>query len=110
VAPEDIARGDHVTPLLEVTEWPSWFWCDGGLESREEPVRICHLPQAEPQPLRVLGVCLPFVLVKTASGEERTLDVRRCRLARLERRYAAAAWQVYRRRAKRNRKGLSPRR
>ncbi len=107
LAPEDVARGDYVTPLFEITEWPSWLWCDGGVYQRDEPVRICHLPQGEPQVLRVLRACLPFVLVRTPAGDERALDLRKCRLARLERKYGAAAWGSYRRRSKRLGKGRS---
>ncbi|MCC6492190.1 MAG: hypothetical protein IT424_04130 [Pirellulales bacterium] len=100
LAPEEIRRGDFVALLYEVSEWPSWFWCDDGLHGREEPVRILHLPHEEPQPLRVCESCLPLVLVKAPSGEMRTLDVRKCRLARLGRRYGRRAWNAYRRQLK----------
>lgn len=96
LAPEEIARGDYVTLLYELREWPSWFWCEQGVHPREEPVRICHLPFDEPQPLRVRRVCLPFVLVKTPAGDERTLDIRKCRLARLDQKFGGTAWRAYR--------------
>jgi hypothetical protein len=94
--PEDIRRGDYVALLYEVFEYPSWFWCDdSALLPREEVVRIRYTPRDEAAPLKVRAVCLPFVLVREPSGRERTLDVRRVRLARLDREYAAAAWKAY---------------
>jgi hypothetical protein len=100
LAPEEIRRGDYVTALYVVSEWPSWFWCDDSPHPREEVVRICTTPACEPTPMKVRAVCLPFVLVKLPCGERRTLDLRRCRLARLDRRYARNAWRAFRKRAK----------
>ena len=101
LAPEEIRRGDFVAVLYVISEWPSFFWsCDAALAPRDELVRICSTPHGESQPLKVRAVCLPFVLAKAPSGEQKTLDVRRCRLARLERRYARTAWKAAKRRAK----------
>ena len=96
LAPEEIRRGDFVAMLYMVAEYPSWYW-DDALQSREDPVRVRLMPGCEPQPLKVRRVCLPFVLVKTPEGARRTLDVRRFRLARLDRGFAGAAWKAYRR-------------
>ncbi len=96
LAPEDIRRGDYVTPLHVIAEVPSYFWCDDGWTMpREELVRIRYTPASYGQPLKVKSVCLPFVLVKQASGERLTIDVRQCQLARLDRRYAKRAWKAY---------------
>jgi hypothetical protein len=101
LAPEEIRSGDFVAMLYVVSEWPSFFWCDDStLHPRDEVVRICSTPHGESQPLKVRAVCLPFVLAKAPSGEQKTLDVRRCRLARLERRYARTAWKAAKRRTK----------
>jgi hypothetical protein len=90
-----------VAVLDEVCEAPSFFWCDSGaLMAREEVVRIRYTPTSEAMPLKVKGVCLPYVLVKQPCGAKRTLDVRKSRLARLDRRYARAAWKAYAKRAK----------
>ena len=101
LAPEEIRRGDFVAPLYVISEWPTWFWDDDGMQSREEPVRVRITPREEAQPLKVRAVCLPFVLVKTPAGEERTVDVRKCRLARLDNQFARASWRAYRKVAKR---------
>ena len=104
LAPEEIRRGDFVTPLYVVSEWPSWYWDDDdALHPRDELVRIRSVPCDEATPLEVIDVCLPFVLVDTPQGEGKTLDVRRVRLARLDRRFARQARQALRRREKRSR-------
>ena len=105
LAPEEICRGDYVAPLYVISEWPSFFWCsDASLHPRDELVRLCSTPHGEFEPLRVRAVCLPFVLVKAPAGDERTVDVRTRRLARLERTFAQAAWRAGRKRAKRDAK------
>lgn len=92
LAPEEIRRGDYLAVLDETFEYPSWYWgCDAALAPREEPVRIRTLPRDDALPLEVRAACLPFVLVRDVQGRVRTLDVRRCRLARLDRHYAVAA-------------------
>jgi hypothetical protein len=101
LAPEEIRRGDFVTPLYVISEWPSWFWDEDALHSREEPVRICSTPAADAEAMLVRRVCLPFVLVKTPTGDERTLDVRKCRLARLERKFADDSRRASRKASKR---------
>lgn len=102
LAPEEIRCGDFVTPLFVVSEWPSWFWCDDdALHPRDELVRIRSTPCDEAAPLEVIGVCLPFVLVETPQREGRTLDIRRVRLARLDRKFARQTRRALRRREKR---------
>jgi hypothetical protein len=96
LAPEEIRCGDYVTPLEEIAEWPSFFWCDELYQqSREQPIRIRMRPSWGGVPLRVVQVCLPFVLVKQPCGSGRTLDVRKVRIARLAKRYARAAWKSF---------------
>jgi hypothetical protein len=101
LAPEEICVGDFVTPLHVFYDLPSFFWDDCTLGRREELVRLCYLPETGGVPLKVLSICLPFVLVKQPSGEQRTLDVRKVRLARLNHKYAKAAWKLCKKRTKR---------
>lgn len=93
LAPEEIRVGDFVTPLHVFYDFPSFYWdgCDVG--RRDETVRICCIPETGGVPLKVKSICLPFVLIKHASGELQTLDVRKVRLARLDPVYAKAAWK-----------------
>jgi hypothetical protein len=102
LAPEEICPGDDVVVLYEVCELPSYMWCgDAALLPRDEVVRIRITPTTEPLPLRVRAVCLPFVLVRQPCGRQHTLDVRRCRLARLNRGFAIAAAKAYKRKSSR---------
>jgi hypothetical protein len=81
VAPEDIRPGEYVTVLHVVCECmpPPWERPDGS----SRPARILLLPGNNSAPMEVLDVCLPLVLVKTARGKRRLVDVRRYRLARV---------------------------
>ena len=101
LAPEDIRRGDFVTPLYVIAEIPSFWWCcDAWTLPLDEPVRIRFTPTSDGAPLKVQSVCVPFVLTKTASGEQRTLDVRTCQLARLDRAHGKRAWKAIRKAAR----------
>ena len=107
LAPEDVREGDFVSRLHVTAEIPSFLWnADASMLPCHEPIRIQFLPRGAGIPLKVKSVCLPFVLVKLPGGKRRTLDLRECRLARLDRTYAAAAWKAYKKgRAKRKGKG-----
>jgi hypothetical protein len=95
LAPEDVRAGDYVALLHVVGELPSFLWCGGiGTIRPDEPVRVPFVPNDGGVPLRVRSVCLPFILVKGPSGDARHLDVRRHRLARLDRAHARAAWKA----------------
>jgi hypothetical protein len=94
LAPEEIRMGDFVTPLHVFYDFPSFFWNDCAMGRREETVRVCYIPETGGVPLKVKSICLPFVLAEQPSGEQQTLDVRKVRLARLDARYAKAAWKV----------------
>ena len=108
LAPEDVRRGDYVVLLYEIIEYPSWYWCDDAtFAAREEVVRICHTPRDEPTPLKVRSACLPFVLVAQPCGRQRSLDLRRCRVARLDKRFARTAWKGCRRALKKSKKAIA---
>jgi hypothetical protein len=94
LAPEEIRVGDFVTPLHVFYDFPSFFWDDSAVGRRDEMVRICYIPETGGVPLKVKSICLPFVLARQPSGEQQTLDVRKVRLARLDAKYAKAAWKL----------------
>ena len=101
LAPEDIRQGDFVTPLWVIAEIPSFWWrCDSWSLPIEEPVRIRFLPNYEGVPLKVRSVCVPFVLVKAPSGEQKVLDLRSCQLAKLDSAHAVRAWKALKRTAR----------
>jgi hypothetical protein len=96
LAPEEIRPGDFVTPLHMIVEVPSYFWCEDCWNlPREQLVRIRYTPSSDGLPLKVKSICVPFVLVKQASGDQLTIDLRKCQLARLDRRYGKRAWKAY---------------
>lgn len=86
LAPEDIAPGAFivVTGMIHELIPPP---CDviGGVV----PIfRVPCLGCADGDPLRVLAVCIPFVMVEDAQGDARTLDTRQHMLARVDEMYA----------------------
>jgi hypothetical protein len=110
LAPEEIRVGDFVTPLHVVAEVPSYFWFTEAWNlPADEPVRIRLMSYSDGLPMKVKSICLPFVLVKQASGQGATLDLRKCQLARLDRDYAKRAWRAYVKVAKKQ-SGTGPRR
>jgi hypothetical protein len=94
VAGEDLACGDYVSLLNETVEFPSFLWdsCGAGL-SPQELVRLKVIPANAGHPHRVIAICLPFVYVRTPSGEIATIDARRTQLVRLDRKCAKAIWK-----------------
>jgi hypothetical protein len=101
LAPEDIRKGDFVAPLYVIAEVPTYWWCAESWNQRlDEPVRIRFRAPCEGGPFKVRSVCLPFVLVKSAAGEQKTLDLRTYQLARLDREHAKRAWKAMKKGAK----------
>ncbi len=91
LAPEDIQRTMYVTPTHVVEEhYP--FSCDDEPWKPASPRQMVWLPEHSGRPLKVVEVCLPFVLVEKVNGKHSTLDVRRHRLALLTQRYGDAVF------------------
>ncbi len=91
---EDIHIGDVVAILDVVYEYPSFLWCDDPhVLPPQEPVYVRWRSQHTKKPLKVKAICLPYILVKTPKGRHKTLDVRQCRLVRLNEFYAKQAWK-----------------
>lgn len=94
IAGEDIARGDFVAVISEIIEFPSFFWnCSPVALAPEEPVRVRYLSEDAGQPYKVIGVCLPFVYVKSHMGAVIIIDTRRRQLVRLNRDCARSVWK-----------------
>jgi hypothetical protein len=105
LAPEEIGPGDFLAVLHQIYELPSYMWCaDASLQQRDELVRIRMTPTDDAAPLKVCAVCLPFILVREPGGRERTLDIRRQRFARLDKKFARAARRACRLQSRRNRR------
>ena len=93
VAPEDLQVGDYVAFLSLTYQYPSFLWyC--GLEASEDIVRLTFLPTENAgKPYKIKAICLPFIVVRSSSNKTDTIDVRQCQLAKLDARYANAAWK-----------------
>jgi hypothetical protein len=105
LAPEDIRPGDFVTPLFTITELPSFWWSGESWNiPHDQPVRIRLTYNCDGMPMRVKSVCLPFVLTKSPAGEQNTIDLRKCQVARLGHGYAKRAWKAYKKSAAQRKK------
>ncbi len=103
LAPEDIRLGDFVTPLYVISEMPSYWWSGSSWNlPHDEPVRVRLTSSCDGVPMRVLSICLPFVLAKNPSGHETTIDLRKYQVARLDQRFAKRAWKAYKKSAAQN--------
>ena len=102
IAAEDLRPGDYVALLVEAVELPSFLWgCESVTLAPDEPVQVCYRPLESGLPLKVKALCLPFVFVRRPCGHSLTLDVRACRLARLQPGYGCRVTK----RLKKERKG-----
>ena len=91
--------------LYEVREYASLVWlCEPFGADKTELTRIQYTPDSGGEPLKVMSVCLPFVLVNQPRGPQFTLDVRRVKLARLDREFAETAWKALRAGSKQKKK------
>lgn len=92
LAPEDVRPGDYVSILNVMGEYLPCFSLDEVAWRSVEPVRVLWMaPSVEP--MKVVEVCLPFVLVRLINGEHRTLDTRRYRFARVSREFGRKAFK-----------------
>ena len=96
VAPEDLHLGDFVAILDEIIEFPSFLWDQSSSSNSDNLVRVQFSPEYPGAPLKVRAICLPFLYVKSASGNTFSLDVRRLRLVRLKTKYAKRIWRDFR--------------
>jgi len=91
-APEDLRPGEYISVLQVLHEECSLFSTDERFWERREPRRMYYLPGTI-KPLRIVSVCLPYVLVEKPGGQHKTLDARRYRLARLTEQFGRAAFE-----------------
>ena len=82
LAPEDVRAGAYVIPLFEVTEF---FSCNHAEDDAIRVRRVELTATDRVEVYRVMGVFLPFVLVRDALGDHSTIDLRRVRVAEVPR-------------------------
>jgi hypothetical protein len=105
LAPEDIQPGTYIAVLAEVQEHLPLFFAPDAKYQRIEPLKVSMLPCmcescAGGEPLKVLEVCLPFVIAKRPGGDLRTLDTRQHSLARLSDHYGQTVFKMIKEKAK----------
>ncbi len=92
IAPEDLAPGIFINILHDIDESvPFLTSCETPLTPPRVTTYV-SIPQWATGPLRVLAVCLPFVLVEFDCGMKRQLDVRRASLVRVPEEYGRVAF------------------
>jgi len=92
VAPEDLRVGQFVAVTAMFCQF---LPADRDLRPSEvmDAARVRAIPADAGQPLRVEGVCLPFVLVRCPDGAAWTLDTRRHQITRLPKRFGKDAFR-----------------
>jgi hypothetical protein len=81
LAPEDIAAGMFVAVLHEHESMMPFFLADTVHDVQNvNPVAWRTIPE-KARPMKVVSVCVPFVLAERPSGKAVTLDVRQTSLA-----------------------------
>jgi len=96
VAPEDLSHGCYIAVLHVIAEHIPFASGAEFFEKHSEPIKIRWLAGPGSPPMKVIDICLPFVLVRQPNGKIRTLDVRRHRLARLSEAYGRRAFRAFR--------------
>jgi|GEM_PF-3456362 len=91
IGAEDIRPRQYIA-ISEVVH-RSVDWCSMFESGPVREVRFAAWPE-QVEPLRVVVVCLPLMVVRTAQGEHRTLDVRQLRLLELPASFGRRAMQA----------------
>lgn len=93
LAPEDIREDDYVAVIGEILQIVRWDCAPAIPGTPPETAHVLCFPYEDAEPLRVVSVCLPFVLVRDARDKHRTLDTRQLRLARVSERFGKKAFK-----------------
>jgi len=97
VAGEDLQIGEFISVLSVISEMPSFMWdsCDLSLRP-EELIRLKYIPERAGHPLKIIGICLPFVYVRSSNKAVEILDLRLTQVVRLDRHCAKEIWRLTR--------------
>lgn len=94
VAPEDLRTGDYVAVLSITREFPSFYWCSEMVSiTPEVPIRIVFQDYLSGTPLKIKGICLPFVFLKQPGGNHCNMDVRQVQFVKLNSEFAQMVWK-----------------
>ena len=93
IAPEDLKRGEYIAVACIVHYYYLPSEVAEARWARPEPIPFPCIDCASGEALKVVAVCLPFVLALDCDGDKRTLDVRCHRLVRLSEEYGREAFK-----------------
>lgn len=93
IGPEDVRIGDYVTVTHTTYEFVM-DPCPGISQDEVKPNRVTLIPWDAGRPMKVLSVCLPFVLVVDTARTTDTLDLRRHRIAKLSSAHGRKAFKA----------------
>ena len=95
LAPEDVRPETFVAVHMTMKELPLWCLDADDLKySSNRPPLVRRVPGNAGRPYKVKAVCLPYVYALAPDGEPLTLDLRQCRLVRLDDRYGRMVFQA----------------
>ncbi len=94
IGPEDVRPGQYVTVSEKTWQILCMPEACGGIAEEPWVAHVSGWPDGAGWPLRVVRVCLPYVLAVNAAGEHVTVDLRCHRLSRLSKAYGKAVFEA----------------
>lgn len=92
VAGEDLSVDEYIAVLSTTGQYLSHDWdrCD---LPPEEVVRVRYVPTIAGVPLKIFGICLPFVYARRSNDVIEIIDMRMTQVARLDKDAAREIWK-----------------
>ncbi|MCZ6835497.1 MAG: hypothetical protein O7G85_06965 [Planctomycetota bacterium] len=105
LAPEDVRPDSYIAIHTMLFDLPLWCLDADDLRyASSPPPLIKRVPRNAGKPYKVKAVCLPYVYALAPDGKPLTLDLRRCRLVRLDDQYGRMVFQAMKAEAGRRKK------
>jgi len=94
IAPEDLQPEMYIAVTRVTVEYGPSFCSDTTmLPDGFKPKEVSYLPYPGGVPLKVIEVCVPFVLVELPNRRCQTIDLRRVEIARVSKRYGKTSFE-----------------
>ncbi len=93
VAGEDLELDEYIAVHSTTGEFLSHAWDRSDL-SPDQVVRVRYIPSTAGQPVKVVGICLPFVYVQDRNESTEIIDLRMTQVVRIERECAKEIWKL----------------
>lgn len=92
VAGEDVNVDEYIAVLSTTGQYLSYAWDRSDLPS-DEIVRVRYVPTIAGLPLKVIGICLPFIYARRTNETIEIIDTRMSQIVRLEKDCAKEVWK-----------------